>query len=153
MSPADPPAQHPAQHPPPPPPCPVPPAANPPDAIPPAAIPPNAIPPAAAKLVSDSLHTARVATETAADVAGQENPLIAAATKRLDDIADRLQHIHVSLEHLRVSLETVTRRAADHELRLRRLEQWQQRLVPVLTATTFLVGTLAAAVLGGWVAR
>ena len=69
---------------------------------------------------------------------------------RIDDVVDRLQAIQLTLERLHVSVETLTRRVADHETRVRRLERWQQRLQPLLGAITFVLGAIATLALNRW---
>ena len=105
------------------------------------------IPPATAKVVADSLETARVAAEAA----GSDSAAVLAATQRLDAIAERLQSIHGTLESVRASLAGLSDVARDHEHRLRALERWQQRLNPVLAGITFLLGVLATGLVNVWI--
>ena len=73
-----------------------------------------------------------------------------AAGERLDQIAGCLRDIYVTLENLRVTLEVVTRRADDHEQRLRRLEVWKHRVQALITVAAFGLGAAITAFVERW---
>ena len=102
--------------------------------------------PAAARVVSDSLETARRAAEVASDHTTQ-------TTERLVRLTEQLHEIHITLERLRGSLDALTAHAGDHETRIRRLEQWQQRMNPVLGLITLLLGAILTSLLNVWIPR
>ena len=82
--------------------------------------------------------------------AADTDPTAPASPARIDDVVDRLQAIQLTLERLHVSVETLTRRVADHETRVRRLERWQQRMQPLLGAITFVLGAIATLAMNRW---
>ena len=109
----------------------------------PTAPPWTGVSPATARVVRDSLQTARIAAETVSGTHAQRDD-------RLDKLTDQLQEILITLENLRSTLESLTDHAADHEKRLRPLERWQQRMTPVLGLITFLLGAILTSVLKVW---
>ena len=66
----------------------------------------------------------------------------------LDRLLSELHSLRVTLEGLRVTLAALSNVVADHEARVRVLERSQQRLTPVLSGLTFLLGALATELLG-----
>jgi hypothetical protein len=66
----------------------------------------------------------------------------------IDRLLNELHSLRVTLERLRVTLGTLGRVAEDHETRVRALEGRQQRLTPVVSALTFVLGVLATQVIG-----
>jgi hypothetical protein len=66
----------------------------------------------------------------------------------MDKLVCELHSLRVTLERLRVTLGTLTRVTDDHEARVRALEGRQQRLTPVVSALTFVLGALATQVIG-----
>lgn len=62
--------------------------------------------------------------------------------EKLDRIVESLQAVNVNLEGLRVSLSSLVQVCDDQESRLRVVERWQQRVTPLFTALTFLVGAV-----------
>ena len=106
--------------------------------------PPPGMSPVASQLVKDSLQTVRVATEAAAEASGGA---AAKLNERLDQMAGQLQDIGLTLERVRMALESLESGVADHESRLRRIEQWQQRISPLLGLITFLLGAVLTGVL------
>ena len=79
--------------------------------------------------------------------------LLEEAGQRLDQIADRLNEMLVTLENVRVSLENLTAASDDHEVRLRRLEGWKQRVHTLGTLLAFVMGAAVTAVAEGLLSR
>ena len=62
--------------------------------------------------------------------------------EKLDRIVEGLQGVNVTLESLRVSLSTLVQICDDQELRLRTVERWQHKLIPLFAILTFMVGAV-----------
>ena len=62
--------------------------------------------------------------------------------EKLDRIVEALQEVNVNLESLRVSLSSLIQVCDDHESRLRVVERWQQKLIPLFVILTFMVGAV-----------
>ena len=63
-----------------------------------------------------------------------------------DRIVESLGQINVNLEGLRVTLAGLSEVTADHENRLRHVEQWKNSLSPLIALMTFLLGVVVSAV-------
>ena len=62
--------------------------------------------------------------------------------EKLDRIVEGLQGVNVTLESLRVSLSSLVQICDDQESRLRTVERWQQKLIPLFAILTFMVGAV-----------
>ena len=62
--------------------------------------------------------------------------------EKLDRIVEGLQSVNVTLESLRVSLSSLVQICDDQESRLRAVERWQQKLIPLFAILTFMVGAV-----------
>lgn len=65
--------------------------------------------------------------------------------QRLDRILQSLQEVSIGLEAVRVAVDGLVRVSADHETRLRTLEQWRHGLTPLVAVATFVLGSLFSA--------
>jgi len=60
--------------------------------------------------------------------------------EKLDRIVEALHEVNVNLGGLQVTLTGLVEVTNDHETRLRVIERWQNNLMPILAAMTFVLG-------------
>ncbi len=60
--------------------------------------------------------------------------------EKLDRIVEALHEANVKLGGLQVTLSKLVEVTSDHETRLRVIERWQNNLMPILAAMTFVLG-------------
>ncbi len=60
--------------------------------------------------------------------------------EKLDRIVEALHEANVKLGGLQVTLSKLVEVTSDHESRLRVIERWQNNLMPILAAMTFVLG-------------
>ena len=60
--------------------------------------------------------------------------------EKLDRIVEALHEVNVNLGGLQVTLTGLVEVTNDHETRLRVIERWQNNLMPILVAMTFVLG-------------
>jgi len=68
--------------------------------------------------------------------------------EKLDRIVEALHEVNVNLSGLQISLAGLVEVTNDHETRLRVIERWQNNLMPILAAMTFVLGVTFSEVLG-----
>lgn len=60
--------------------------------------------------------------------------------EKLDRIVEALHEMNIKLEGGLISLVGLVEVTNDHETRLRAMERWQNNLMPILAAMTFVLG-------------